>query len=47
MIVMFSLKHLFTWSNKDKVLVGSVGYFGNSINELENNIRLNKAEVLS
>lgn len=47
MIVMFSLKHLFTWSNKDKVLIGSVGYFGNSINELENNIRLNKAEVLS
>lgn len=43
---MFNIKHLFTWSNKDKVLVGSVGYFGNSINELENNIRLNKAEVL-
>lgn len=46
MIVMFNIKQLYTWSNKDKVLVGSVGYFGNSINELENNIRLNKAEVL-
>jgi hypothetical protein len=46
MIVMFKLEHLFTWSNKDKVLIGGVGYFGNSIKELENNIRLNKAEVL-
>lgn len=46
MIVMYSKKHLFTWSNKDKVLIGSVGYFGNSIAELEKNIRLNKSDVL-